>query len=269
MTVPEAAGKGTGTLRLSIYCLDGFQVFRGAELIPPRSWNRKKTAQLFKYLVVAYRPVPVVTLLQEFWLHFPETAARHNLAVTLYNLRRVLEPELGPRQESLYIQAQGEFLQLNWDQVAFYDAGEFLRRRRQGLNFLHQGLLSEAVHAFTSAAELYREDFLADAASETWILDERDRLRTAYLDVLEHLGDALIKLGCYGQAYSYAERLVQLDPCVEEGHRMLMQIFLASGHRSRAIAQYRECREILKRQQGVNPGPQTEELYHRIVGGEN
>jgi len=253
---------------LSIKCLDGFCVKRGRDSILPKSWNRKKTALLFKFLLVYRQQVPVHVLLNEFWPHLPEKSARHNLAVTVYNLRRVLEPELKRGQRSNYILGGSDYLYLNWDLVAFYDVDEFLRKYREGLDLLAEGQLKPASHVLSEALELYKNDFLADAATEPWIVAERERLQVARIDLLEHLSDALIKLGQYRKAFEYARRLVQLDPCNEEGHRMIMEALMAVGHRSQAIAQYQFCREILKRERGIEPGALTKELYRRLASGE-
>ena len=254
---------------LTICCLNGFKVQRGSECILPESWNRKKTALLFKFLLVQRQPVPVHVLLNEFWPHLPEKSARHNLAVTVYNLRRVLEPELERGQGSSYILGGSDYLYLNWDLVAFYDVDEFLRKYREGLELLAERQLKSASNAFVQALELYKSDFLADAATEPWIVAERERLQVARIDLLEHLSDTLIKLGHYRKVFEYARCLVQLDPCNEEGHRMIMEALMAVGHRSQAIAQYQFCREILKRERGIEPGALTKELYRRIASGES
>ena len=271
VTISLATSSGSSAptpVELTIYCLNGFQVRRGTNPILPRNWNRKKTAQLFKYLLVAEQPVPVNTLLEEFWPDLKEKAARHNLAVTLYNLRRTLEPERVRGAGSHFVVSLGDYIQLNWDRVAYYDVEKFLRERREGLNFLAQGMLRQAACAFAAAFDVYKTDFLTDTI-EPWAVAKRQRLQTAYLDLLEHLTDTLIKLERHSQAFEYAGHLVQLDPCNEEGHRMLMEILMALGHRSQAIAQYHHCRDILKRERGISPGPLTEELYRRIASGES
>lgn len=254
---------------LRICCLNGFKVKRGSECITSRSWNRKKTAVLFKYLLICRHQVPVHVLLNEFWPHLPEKAARHNLAVTVYNLRRSLEPDLERGQKSSYILGGVDYLFLNWNLVGFYDVDEFLRKYKEGLELLAAGQFGAASRTLICAEDLYKTDFLADDATQPWIIAERDRLRMARVDLLEHLCDALIKLGQYRKAFEYAQRLIQLDPCNEEGHRMIMEALIAVGHRSQAIAQYQFCREVLKRERGIEPGALTTELYRRIVSGES
>lgn len=253
---------------LTIYCLNGFKVQRGSDFVLPESWNRKKTARLFQFLLVHRRPVPVHVVLNEFWPQLPEKAARHNLAVTVYNLRRVLEPELVRGQRSNYILGGNDYLCLNWDLVTFYDVDEYLKRYNDGLVLRSQGLLRMAALALTDALELYKTDFLFPA-TEVWVIVERERLQVARLDLLEHLGEVLIKLGQYQKAFEHASHLVQLDSCNEEGHRMLIEILARLGHRSQALAQYQRCREVLKRERGIEPGPLTKELYRRIASGES
>lgn len=249
-----------GQQSLSIYCLDEFKVYRGQTLIPPRKWQRQKVALLLKYLVVAGKPVPRHILVSEFWPEFEESAARHNLAVTLYNLRRTLWPQRTGSAAPLYIRSDASYIGLNWDNVAFYDARAFRAFYREGLSACTQGLWEQAVAALTAANKLYQTDFLADATVEAWILEERARLKQIQLDMLHHLVEALMELGRYREAYTHAKALVQQDPCGEEGHRMLMKILSALGHRSQAIIQYQECKQVLEKELGIQPDSKTTNL---------
>lgn len=255
--------------RLSIYCLDGFKVYRGRALIPSQKWQRQKVALLFKYLLVANRPVPRHELISEFWPHLEEPAARHNLAVTLYNLRRTLWPQRTGGKVPFYIKSDASYIKLNRSSIAFYDVRAFNAFRIEGLGAYIQGLWDQAVAALIAANNLYKNDFLADTIGEIWIQEERAQLKKSRLDLLEHLTEVLIKLGRHREAYPYAETMVQLDPCREEGHRMLMKILINLGHRSQAIAQYQQCKKILQRELGIQPGSKTNNLYHQIISGES
>ncbi|NLY50664.1 MAG: hypothetical protein GX062_06645 [Firmicutes bacterium] len=261
--------RGSAALPLTVRCLDGFQVQCGSNPISIKRWGRKKVSLLFQYLLVARYPVVGANLLEEFWPHLTIKAARHNLAVTLYNLRRVLEPSLQSGEKSNYILYQGDLLQLNWDAIAYYDVDELLTRRREGLRLLDKGMIEEAVSEFESALDIYKLDFLADCVEQPWIADERSRLHNAYLDILEHLSRGLLMLHRYREASQYADCLVRFNPSCVEGHRVLMEAQMALGHRSRALIQYQLCCEILEREWGIGPSPKTRELYLRIANGED
>lgn len=253
---------------LSIYCLDGFKVYRGQDLIPPQKWRRQKVTLLFQYLLVADKPVPRHILLSLFWPHLEEAAARHNLAVTLYDLRRTLQPKHPTNQAPLYIKSVGSYIELDWNSVAFYDVQAFKSFYREGVDAFSKEQWDQAVAALIAANKLYQTDFIPDAQAD-WIIEERAWLKNVRLDVLEHLAEALFKLGRYREAYTQAQALVKLDSCREEGHRILMKILNALGHRSQAIVQYQECKQVLEKELGIQPDSKTNNLYQQIVSGES
>jgi DNA-binding SARP family transcriptional activator len=61
------------------------------------------------------------------------------------------------------------------------------------------------------------------------------------------------------------EHLLRLAPTLETAHRALMGYYAATGWRDRAVQQYRRCAMALQFELGIEPGPETQELYHRIL----
>jgi DNA-binding SARP family transcriptional activator len=61
------------------------------------------------------------------------------------------------------------------------------------------------------------------------------------------------------------ERLVALDELHEEGHRLLLEAYAATGARARAIQHYRNLAAWLKRELDTQPEPRTTSLYQRIL----
>jgi DNA-binding SARP family transcriptional activator len=124
-------------------------------------------------------------------------------------------------------------------------------------------MLSEAV-------KLYRNHFLTgftlkDAPDfNEWASTESDKLRDQLASALAILIDNLCALGQAGTAIHYAQRLVALDPLNEASHRLLMGIYLQAGQHSAAIRQYELCRNILRKELGVDPQPETRLLYKQI-----
>ena len=55
--------------------------------------------------------------------------------------------------------------------------------------------------------------------------------------------------------------MLRLDPAHETAHRNLMELLGLSGRRSDALRQYQECVESLKRELGVEPGAEIQQLY--------
>ena len=52
-----------------------------------------------------------------------------------------------------------------------------------------------------------------------------------------------------------ALRLIALDPLQEGVHRTLIRLYMYQDRVGAALDQYRRCRDVLKRELGVPPGP--------------
>jgi oligopeptide transport system substrate-binding protein len=131
--------------------------------------------------------------------------------------------------------------------------------------------LSTHLLKLRDAVELYQGDFLAGFyvkecfAFEEWALGEQERLRGLAGETLRALVDLHRARGEYPAAIAYTRRLLALDPWREEAHRELMQLLALSGQRSAALAQYEECRRLLKAELGLEPLEETRALYERLV----
>src|SRR4030095_9567360 len=60
-------------------------------------------------------------------------------------------------------------------------------------------------------------------------------------------------------------RLLALDPLQDSVHRTLMRIYAQLGRRRVGVRQYQLCVDALKRELGVEPEPETRQLYQEIL----
>ena len=75
-------------------------------------------------------------------------------------------------------------------------------------------------------------------------------------------------LGDAESALPYARRLVTLDPLNESAHRLLMQVYIQVGQHNAALKQYQNFEQILRKELGLDPQPETHALYKQIRKGE-
>src|SRR5918911_2756006 len=125
----ELAPRDGLATRLHIVTLGRFAVFLAGEPISTARWDRPKVQKLFKYLVTArthaaHRDV----LMDALWPELPVNAAWSNLKNAIYRLRRVLEPQLVPRQASRFLVAEGASYRLLLLPQDRWDADAFLRQ---------------------------------------------------------------------------------------------------------------------------------------------
>lgn len=90
---------------------------------------------------------------------------------------------------------------------------------------------------------------------ELWLLNERRRLTGATAGLLQRAAVMCLAAGDPVGAVDFAERLVALDP-LDEGHQaLLIRSRVATGDVGGARQQLKACREVLRRELGVEPGP--------------
>jgi adenylate cyclase len=215
-----------------------------------------KAQALLCYLALTGRTHFRTTLAGLLWGDMPETNARANLRRELSALRRTLgEHLIITRQEVAF----------NRDAPYWLDVEAFEAAVGQG-----------TIEGLREAVELYRGDFLEgfyvrDApAFEEWALVQATRLRELALQALHKLSVHYAGQGEAGleEGITVTSRLLALEPSREEAHRGLMLLLAQNGQRGAALAQYEVCRQALAEDLGVEPGPETRELYERIRDGQ-
>jgi DNA-binding SARP family transcriptional activator len=142
------------------------------------------------------------------------------------------------------------------------DVLEFESAVSAGHRLLSQGSTAQAIEAYERAVALYGGDLAA--GSDIAELLERERLRVACLTTLARLADAHFDLADYQQALCSALRLLSVDACREDAHRMVMRAHVRLGSRAQALRQYNLCRSILLNEFEAVPEPATERLFNLI-----
>lgn len=100
-----------------------------------------------------------------------------------------------------------------------------------------------------------------------WLYGEREALLELRRGALWTLAGRAESAGEYGEAARWAQRLLELDPVSEAAHRALMRFYYLAGARPAALRAYGRCKEVLAREFGTQPLPETRELARKIDQG--
>ncbi len=245
---------------LRVRLLGGFEVWRGEERLPVTVWRRRRERLVFTYLLVVREPVPREALLEALWPNLPPASARASLNVAWSNARRALGAGAG---EACLVIERGRYGIRRGTvvtDVEEFDAHVAAATRARDPR--------AAVRALEAAAGLYRGELLPDEANEPWTIVERERLRAAYLGVLERLAEARASLGQVAEAEAHLREVLRLDPWREEVFRRLMALLAGHGRRTEALRLYQECLAALRRELGVEPSCETVALAEAIARGD-
>lgn len=226
---------------------------------PEIMWNgesleipRRQPRAILYHLAALTKPVPRSYLCLLFWPEVPESEARRNLSNQVYNLRRALpNPDV--------IQTPDDSLTLE-KQQAWSDVRLFKRLS-----------LSSQRKDLQQTADLYRGPFLegftllGEGEFSLWVDRERRGLEQTHLENLLALMEIYANQGKYSEAVACARRYLEIDDLAEQVHCRLIDLYAAQGDRSAALRQYERCATILERELGVDPLPQTRDVYLAVL----
>lgn len=88
---------------------------------------------------------------------------------------------------------------------------------------------------------------------DDWVLLERERLRQRMLHALEELSRRLVGAGRYAEAVEAAIVAIGAEPLRESAQRVLIEAHVAEGNLSEARRIWREYRDLVHRELGVDP----------------
>jgi DNA-binding SARP family transcriptional activator len=114
------------------------------------------------------------------------------------------------------------------------------------------------------AIALYQGDLTECLGLECFAVD-RERLSDAFEDALAETTGRRLLAGDLDGAREAAERLLARDPLREEAHAALLRVYGRLGTRSQVIRQYRRVADLLDRELGVEPLPETDAAYRAAL----
>jgi DNA-binding SARP family transcriptional activator len=213
-----------------------------------RAWNLQApriTWSLIALLVLNPRPLERAGLGCLLWPDREDEVARSTLRRYLHRLTNALPP-------GEWILTTAKTLAWNRDAGSVVDVLEFER--------------AIAENRLEAAVERYAGDLLGATFDEA-ILQERERLRTAYLDAIERLASQACAQRNFAVAVRYAEQLLAADEWREDAVRAVMSARYQDGDRSGALAAYDRFARALHQELRVQPMAETTALRDAILKG--
>lgn len=110
----------------------------------------------------------------------------------------------------------------------------------------------------------YQGPFLPDCRYEDWAAPYRERLAELYLKAAGQLAAHGLACQEWDQASAISLAALHQDPYWEPAYRQLIQAYIGLGNYSQAQATYNRCAEVLQRELGIEPSPETRALLAQI-----
>jgi WD40 repeat protein/DNA-binding SARP family transcriptional activator len=219
--------------------------------------GRKPRAVLAVLLLNANEAVSAERLVGALWGEDASAAAVRTVHVHVSRLRRALGDvdvvTTTPAGYRLSVQP-GEL-----------DAERFEKLVAHGRSALAAGRADEAAAALREAGDLWRGPPLADLAFEPFAQTEIARLEEQRLAALELRVEADAAAGRHAELVPELRRLVAEHPTRERLAAQLMLVLYRCGRQTEALEAYREARQKLSDEIGVEPGPELRAMHEAVL----
>jgi DNA-binding SARP family transcriptional activator len=203
--------------------------------------------------------VAVNSLVDELWGEKPPRCAVAGVQTYVYQLRRMLEREVGSGAGDILVTDEpGYRLQVRDDQI---DARRFGRLANQGRAALGQGQPDRAVELLGRGLALFDGPVLANVTVGRLLEGHVAHLEEERLRVTELRIEAELLLGRHRELVSQLRSLVSLHPMNEWFHEKLILALSRSGRRGEALGAYHDLRRILRDELGVDPSEHAQRLW--------
>ena len=257
--IEEAAPRGALQARF----FGHFEMFFNGEAVTLR--RNGKALAILKYLLAhRTRSVSQDHLMGWLWPESNLKKARWSLNSAIHVLRKLLSSYPSPASVNYILLEEGYYRLCPTVRVET-DVDEFDVCYQRGRRLEDAHRRQEAAAEYEKAIELYRGDYLVEDLYEDWTMVERERLISAYVDMLDRLAVHYRESGQPQEAIRACYRLLEKDRCHEDSYRMLMRCYVSLGLRNMALRQYRLCEETLLREYGTAPSSETRSLYGGLL----
>jgi two-component SAPR family response regulator len=250
---------------LRIQTLGGFRLWRDGVEIESAAWGREKALHLFQFFVtVRCSPSPLhkEQIIDRLWSELDPEEGDRDFKVALNAVYKALEPERKPRADCRFITRQDLVYSLNLAGIQV-DADAFETLVTTG----NQALPNQpdtAITHYQQALTFYTGDYLPERRYEDWSSAERERLQLLSLGTMTTLASLLVEQSPL-ESIRLTQHVLAVDPVWEAAYQVQIRAYLGQGNRPLARRVYQYCVEMLERELGVEPLPETRQLIEQML----
>jgi ATP/maltotriose-dependent transcriptional regulator MalT/two-component SAPR family response regulator len=241
------------TSRLTIQTLGKPQVRVNGKLVSQSHWQTASVRDLFFFLLLSQHPLTKDEIGATFWPEIEPDQLKLRFKNDLYRLRHALGTDVVLFENNSYF--------FNRHQDYEYDVEEFDSHLAQARI---AGQAEDKIAQLRAATRLWHGSYL-HGVDATWVWPERQRLEQECLEAFRQLAELQRVGGDRVSALQACQRALEVNPLLEDFHRLAMRLHAELGNRLGVIWQYQACCLALHTELDVLPSEETEALYQRLT----
>jgi len=218
----------------------------------------KQRAVLAVLLLHANEVVPTDRLVDLVWGEDPPRTAAHSVQIYVSDLRKAL----GGNGEMIVTRRPGYALEVDADHL---DACRFERLVDEARAALRDGDQEDAASIAERALGFWHGPPLADFVYDEFAQREIQRLEELHERAVATVCEAYLASGRPLDAVPMLRDAVRRDPLGEDQRRLLMLALYAGGRQPDALREFRDYRDVLAEETGLDPSPGLLRIEEQIL----
>lgn len=249
-----------------IQLLGGFSITIGGRSVSDQCQRSKKPWNILEYLIYYHdREIPSSELSDLIWGDNPNTNPANALKTLIFRSRKLLEP-LGLPVQELIVQRRSTY---SWtpDIEIQLDADQFehlcTQSRDPGLSD------DERLALLLQALELYKGDFLPQAAWETWVIPINDHFHKLFLQTALAATEMLSSRSDWESLTAICRQAIAIEPFYESFYYHLIYALYHMGDQAQALERYQAMTDLFYNKFAITPSERMKDLYKIIQDKEH
>ncbi|MDQ4121515.1 MAG: tetratricopeptide repeat protein [Acidobacteriota bacterium] len=253
----------TPVVDLTLKVLGPVEIYRDpSKPFAADAWTTRRARDIFCFIATSrHRRVEKDLLIDTFWGESDFEAVEKNFHPTISHIRKALNSRQTIKQNFL-IYRDGAY-QLNPELSYSIDTEGFDRFFAEAETAKRDGDEAKFRENLDAAHKLYRGEFMAGVYDD-WAEEQRAFYREQYGRILNALAKIAFKEKDWSQTIKLANEILREDAYREDVHRLLMRVYAAQGKRAKVKEQFESLREMLGKELGVEPAPETRRAFQEL-----
>ena len=248
---------------IQVRVLGRFYVEVNGKEITSEQWKRKRSRDIFKYMVLNYKQtLSVEKIVDTFWgYNAPENAV--NIVWNAVSvIRSILEPDMPKGIPSSYIIAADKSYTLDFGDKGIIDCCEFLHYVTQAQRCTNE---YESIELIEKALSYYGGDLLPEDIYEEWTHAIREDYKSHYILGCLQCSAYYAEVHNYDLSISYAKKVIAIDNTYRKAYEILVKVCKENGNTTEAGNIIAQCKTYYKKEYGEQPPAWLDQLEHSLT----
>jgi LuxR family maltose regulon positive regulatory protein len=242
-----------GPPKITIHAFGASQVELDGKPVTTPEWiSQKRVRELFFYILAHPEGLTKESIGIVFWPDSHPSQLKLQFKNAIYRMRYALGQDV--------VEFENDRYRFNRNLDYEYDVETFTTYlHRAGNNVDRQ----EKIKLLEQAANVYQHPYLSDVEG-SWVIPVREALWREFTSSVSSLSQLFLEVNSNDKVLEYSQKMLALDPCLEEAHRLAMRAYAAKGDRAGLVRQFERCQKALQDEIDAPPSPQTVTLFNNL-----